>query len=129
MTTDNIQKPLILIAEDDEFFFKIYKSELSKQGYEVDVVHNGEEAIEYIKKRKPDLLLMDLIMPIKDGFDTLAELKSDKNLAGLNIIAFSSLGQPEDIQKAKSLGAKEYLIKKDMAIKDVVEKVKNFVGK
>ena len=101
----------ILLAEDDMFFQNFYSSKLIEKGYTVDVAKNGEEAIDHITKTKPDVMLLDLIMPKKDGFEVLNEVSKREELQGFPIIVFSTLGQDDDIARAKSLGAVEYVNK------------------
>lgn len=127
---DRYQAPIkkyVLVAEDDKFYSKIYKVKLSKEGIDVEVVGNGDELIQAAKKRKPDLILLDLIMPVKDGFAALSELKADPNLKDIKIVVLSNLGQQEDVEKAKALGADNYLIKSDISVTDMVNKVKSYL--
>lgn len=121
-------KKYILIAEDDKFYDNIYKIKFEKEGYEVRVVTDGAQALEEVKKRKPDIVLLDLVMPVKDGFETLKALKADKELAGVPMIVLSSLGQDDDAAKIKALGAAEYFVKTSITIYDLVKKVKEYLG-
>ncbi|HLB60960.1 MAG TPA: response regulator [Patescibacteria group bacterium] len=121
-------RPFVLVAEDDQFYANIYKVKLAKEGYDVTVVGNGEWVLSVAKKRKPNIILLDLVMPVMDGFETLKALKKDPELANINVIILSNLGQDEDIQTAKSLGAKDYLIKANNSIQEVVAKIKQYVG-
>lgn len=119
----------VLVAEDDKFLSKAYAAKLKKSGFDVTLVGNGEEALNHIKKSRPDAILLDLMMPVKDGFDTLFELKSDENLKSIPVIVLSNLGQPEDVDRAKKLGADDYLVKSNISMKDVVDKIKAVVVK
>ncbi|VVA43628.1 PAS domain S-box [Candidatus Roizmanbacteria bacterium] len=114
----------IIIIEDDHFFQNFYSLKLKDLGYEVEVANDGKEGIEKIKSFFPDLILLDLIMPVKDGFEVLAELKADPVLSKLPVIVFSTLGQETDIKKALDLGAKLYINKSffdfDVFLKSVV---------
>lgn len=121
-------KKYILIAEDDKFYDNIYKIKFEKEGYEVRVVTDGVQALEEVKKRKPDIVLLDLVMPVKDGFETLKALKADKELASVPMIVLSSLGQDDDAAKVKALGAAEYFVKTSITIYDLVKKVKEYLG-
>lgn len=121
-------KAFILVAEDDQFYANIYRVKLAKEGYDVTVVGNGKWVLSAAKQRKPDLILLDLVMPLMDGFETLKALKKDPSLADINVIVLSNLGQDEDIATAKSLGAKDYLIKANNSIQEVVVKIKHYVG-
>jgi len=127
-STKTAIKKFVLVAEDDKFYGNIYKVKLTKEGYDVIVADNGEVAMEEVKKNKPDLILLDLIMPIKDGLETLKELKNDPKLKAIKVIVISNLGQEEDIVKAKSLGADDYFIKSNISIQEMVDKVKYFLG-
>lgn len=125
---DQPTKKYILVAEDDAFYGNVFKTKLTKEGYEVVLATDGEQAIKQIKERKPDLMLLDLIMPVKDGFTTLSELKSDPDLKNIKVIVLSNLGQDEDIAKAKTLGADDYFVKTNISIQEMVDKVKQYVG-
>jgi DNA-binding response OmpR family regulator len=121
--TENADKKLILVAEDDLFYAKIYETKLTSEGFDVEVVPNGDEALKHINERKPDLLLLDLIMPIMDGFQVLESIKNNDKYKDLKIIVLSNLGQEEDIKKAKSYGVNDYLVKADISIQDLIKKV------
>lgn len=114
----------ILVAEDDKFYGNIFKTKLTKEGYEVIVAVNGQEALTAAKAKKPDLILCDLIMPVMDGFETLKALKADPVLKTVKVLVLSNLGQDADIEKAKALGADDFFVKADLSIQDVVAKIK-----
>lgn len=101
----------ILIAEDDLFFQKFYTQKLTEQGFETFVASDGQEALEKVAEVKPDIILLDIIMPKKDGFEVLEALKKDPNTKTVPVIVFSSLGQEQDVQKAMQLGASDYVSK------------------
>ncbi len=101
----------ILIVEDDVFFQKFYTSKLTEKGFEVSIAADGEDALQKITEVKPDLILLDIIMPKKDGFEVLTAVKANPQTRDIPIIVFSSLGQEDDIKKAKSLGALDYIYK------------------
>lgn len=128
MADISTNKKFILVAEDDKFYANIYKMKFSKEGFDVEVAGNGEEALKIARQRKPDLILLDLIMPIKDGFETLKELKSDANLKAIKVVVSSNLGQEEDMKKAKELGALDYLTKVGMSIQEMTDKVKGYLA-
>lgn len=113
----------ILVAEDDHFLASAYKMKLTKAGYDVDIASDGEEAITLISKKIPDLIILDLVMPNKDGFEVLKELKGRKEWANVPVIVASNLGQKEDLDKAKSFGANEFIIKSDLSMDNLLEKV------
>lgn len=114
----------ILIAEDNKFFQSMLATELAKHGYQVDVANNGKEALDLARQNKPDLAVVDLIMPVMDGFDTISEFKQDPSLKSVKIIVSSNLSQEEDINKVKELGADSYIVKQDMSFEDTVNKIK-----
>lgn len=126
--TQNTNKKLILVAEDDIYYANIYKIKLAKEGYDVAVVGNGDWALKFVKERTPNLILLDLVMPIKDGFETLKELKKMETLKKTKIIVLSSLGQDEDIKRAHDLGADGYIIKTNISIGELMEKIKSYLS-
>lgn len=122
----------ILLVEDDSFLSSLLKNRLQKEGFDVASAKDGEEAIDALKNTSPDLLLLDLILPKKTGFEVMEELRSNPQLQGnanLPIIIVSNLGQQEDVVKSKQLGAIEYYVKAKVSIDDLVEKIKNFFAK
>lgn len=115
----------ILVAEDDQFFQKFYNKELTDRGFDVEIAENGVDAIEKLKAKKPDLVVLDIIMPKKNGFQVLEDIKSDSSLSGLPILVFSTLGQEKDVQRAMALGAKGYVNKSFLDIDSLVSKIKS----
>ena len=121
-------KKLILVAEDDDFYANIYKVKLTKEGFDVVIARDGSEALKSARFKKPDLVLLDLIMPNKDGFETLKEIRSDANLKNIKVIALSNLGQEEDIKRVRELGANDYIIKTNVPLQEVINKVKEYTN-
>ncbi|MCK5510121.1 response regulator [Candidatus Parcubacteria bacterium] len=121
------KKIKILLAEDDKFISKAYQDGLGRAGFEVIAAYDGNEALNKIKSKKPNIILLDLIMPEKNGFEVLEEIKTDNDLKNIPIIILSNLGQASDIQKGRDLGANDYLIKSNFSIKEVIEKMKEYV--
>lgn len=119
-----IKKKKILLAEDDRFISRVYKDSLEQNGFEVVLATDGETALQRIKEDGLDLILLDLIMPVKNGFEVLEEMKMDNKLKKIPVMVLSNLGQDSDIQKSKELGVVDYLIKSDHSMKEVIEKVK-----
>ncbi len=113
----------ILIAEDDQFLANAYRIKFEKANLEVRVCSDGEEALEVIKTFAPDLILLDLMMPKVDGFAVLENIKSNENTKNIKVIVASNLGQNEDVEKAKNLGADGYVVKSDMSISDILKLV------
>ncbi len=118
----------ILLVEDDKFVSKAYSFFLKKEGYNVLYAADGEEGLKILKGSKPDLILLDLIMPGMNGFEMLKALKSKKVTREIPVIIVSNLGQESDIQECKRLGAADYLIKADLYMKDVLVKIKTHIG-
>lgn len=116
-------KKTILVVEDDRFYGNICKVKLAKAGYNVAVMSNGSWALKAVAEKKPDLILLDLVMPEMDGFETLKTLKDNPDSANIPVIVLSNLGQPEDIKKAMGLGAVDYMVKTVIPIQKMVEKV------
>ena len=113
----------ILLVEDDLFFQNFYSKKLLEQGFRVEVAGDGNEAMYKMKQNRPDLVLLDLIMPQKDGFEVLAEVSKYENLKTIPIVVFSTLGQTEDIDKAKKLGAVDYVNKTFFDFDNLLAKV------
>lgn len=113
----------ILIAEDEEILLNVLKDRFEAEGWEVSVAKDGEEATDLISKKSLDLILLDLLMPKKDGFEVLKEVRTDPKLKNLPIIVLSNLGGDDDIKKAMQLGANDYFVKTQHPMSEVVEKV------
>ena len=117
----------ILIAEDDKFLRSTLRVKLQKVGFEVRAAANGEEAIKTLAEFTPDLILLDLVMPKKDGFTVLKELRASEAWQSVPILVASNLGQKEDIDRAMSLGATDY-IAKTMTIDNQIAKINSLLG-
>jgi len=115
----------ILVAEDDKFLANAYRVKLSKAGYEIKIVSDGQETMDSLETFTPDVILLDIIMPIKDGFAVLEELKKNDKWKNIPVIVASNLGQKEDIDKSMALGATDYIVKSQMPINDVLVKINN----
>ncbi len=113
----------ILVAEDDKFLGSAYRAKLTKTGFEVQIATDGEEALVMLQSFTPDIILLDLVMPRKDGFATLEALKKDDKLKAIPVIVASNLGQKEDLDKAKALGAVDYVIKSDLSLDALISKI------
>ena len=119
----------ILLAEDDQFISRAYKDGLERAGFEIVIALDGIEAVEKIRSEKPDIVLLDLIMPERNGFEVLEEIKKDEYLKKIPVIILSNLGQESDVKKGKDLGAVDYFIKTDFSMKEVIEKVKFYLAR
>lgn len=115
----------ILLVEDEKPLVKVLTLKLQTEGYEVVNVLDGSAAVEAVKQQHFDLMILDLIMPKKDGFHVLTEIQTMG--IKLPILVFSNLGQEEDLEKAKKLGALDYFIKSNIPLSEVVEKVKFYL--
>jgi DNA-binding response OmpR family regulator len=122
-------KPKILLCEDEEFVARSYIRKLQIEGYEVLHASNGEEALRLLRSDSPDLIVLDLMMPIKTGFDVLKEMRADENLAKKNVpvIVASNLGQKSDMETARSLGAVDFLIKSNISLKEFAAKIREYL--
>jgi len=114
----------ILIIEDDKFLAKMLIRTLESHGYEIVVASNGKEGLMKASQGDADLILLDIMLPDIDGFDLLETIKKDDKAKKTPVIIMSNLGQPEDIQQGRSLGAVDYLVKSDLSLDEVVEKVR-----
>lgn len=119
----------ILIAEDEEILRKVLSEKFKKEKFMVEAATDGEAALSLAKSFKPDMILLDIIMPKKDGLEVLEELKSDNDLQDIPVIMVSILGEDEKIKKALKLGAVDYLIKTQHSINEVVDIVKKHILK
>lgn len=117
-------KKKILIVEDDEFLRSLAAKRLEKDGFEVAVAVDGETAVGAAKETRPDLVVLDLLLPGMDGFEVLEKLKADENLKAVPVIVFSNLGQREDIDRANYLGAANFLVKSNFTLDDLLEKIR-----
>ncbi len=116
----------VLVAEDEKPLAKALNLKLTKMGFLVSSVFNGSDAIKALQKESFDFILLDLIMPEKDGFKVLSELQAKKNNTPVAVL--SNLGQEEDIKRAKSLGALAYFVKADTPIQNIVNFVQEHIG-
>ena len=113
-----------LLIEDDKFLRELIIQKLGKEGFEVVEAPEGEGGLVKMKEEKPDLVLLDLILPGIDGFEVLHRAKEDAELKGIPVIILSNLGQKDDVQKGVDLGAVDYLIKAHFTPGEIVEKIK-----
>jgi len=119
----------ILVVEDDPFLSNLLKIRLEKERLNVILAKDGDEAIKKIQETDPDLILLDLILPKKSGFEVLQNISLDPNFKNKPVVIISNLGQTIDVQKAKELGAVEYFIKAKISIDDLILKIKEFISK
>ncbi|MDA3840409.1 MAG: response regulator [Patescibacteria group bacterium] len=122
-----IKKQIVLLAEDDKFISLAYKDGLARAGYEVIHAENGKKALDLAKKNKPNIILLDVIMPEMNGFEVLTALKKEKLLKKIPVVILSNLGQESDILKGQELGATDYMIKSNYSLGEVVDKIKKIL--
>lgn len=121
------EAPKVLIIEDDEFLSSLVRARLEKEGFSAKRVFDGEEALNLLREFKPDIIILDLIMPRVSGFELLETMSVDAELSRIPVVVLTNLGQEEDMQKAKSLGAAEYFIKARTSIDEVIATVKRLL--
>lgn len=119
----------ILVVEDDFFLIKVFQTKLTNEGFQVEIAADGVLAMEILNRFSPDLILLDLVMPRKDGFEVLEDLSQDKKLSKIPVIVLTNLGQDSDVERVKKYGVVDYLVKSDISIDDVVSKVKSVLKK
>jgi DNA-binding response OmpR family regulator len=115
------------MVEDNIFLRKLYRDKLTRAGFSFVEATNGVEGINKAVFEKPDLIILDLILPRKNGFDVLAELKQKSEVKSIPVIILSNLSQESDVKEAMRLGAKDYLVKTEVRLSEVVEKLKKIV--
>lgn len=114
----------ILIIEDDKFLRELITQKLVKEDFEISEAVDGEEGIKKIKEEKPDLVLLDLILPGIDGFEVLSRMKKELTSASIPVIILSNLGQKDDVEKGLKMGAIDYLIKAHFTPGEIIDKIK-----
>ena len=119
-------KILILIVEDEDILSRVLKDKFESDGFQVELVTEGNIVIDAIKKFSPDFILLDILLPRKNGLDILKELKSDPKLKKIPVMIISNLFDSKSMKDAKDLGAIEYMVKTEHPINEVVWKVKNY---
>jgi DNA-binding response OmpR family regulator len=117
-------KNKVLIVDDDTFLSGIYATKLELEGFQVVTARDGEEGLKMAASEKPDIVLLDVLMPKLDGFETLKRLKQEDATKGIPVIMLTNLGQKEDIEQALEAGAQDYLIKAHFVPAEAVEKIK-----
>jgi two-component system phosphate regulon response regulator PhoB len=126
--TGAIPKPKILLVEDDIALATAYKVRLEAENFDIRHCPNGEEAMQVAIEYRPDLILLDLMMPRISGFDVLDILRNTPDTANTKIIILTALSQQSDQQRAKDLGANDYLVKSQAVVSDVVKRIRFQLG-
>lgn len=122
-------KKKILLVEDDDALSTVYKSRLELEGYETREVNNGEAALSAAVEFRPDLILLDAMMPKISGFDVLDILHNTPETMNMRVIMLTALSQPKDKERAEALGVDDYLVKSQVVIGDVIERIKYHLGR
>lgn len=121
-------KKRILLVEDDEALLAVYRSRLELEGFDIREVKNGEDALSAALEYKPDLIVLDAMMPKISGFDVLDILRNTPETTNIKIVMLTALSQPKDKERAEGLGVDEYLVKSQVVIGDVIDRVKHHLG-
>lgn len=119
----------VLVVDDDEFLSDIYQTKLTREGFAVVVARDGADGYAKAVSTSPDIILLDIMMPKQDGFETLKQLKANAATSGIPVIMLTNLGQKEDVDKAMAEGAIEYMIKAHFVPADAVAKIRAVLGK
>lgn len=117
----------VLLVEDEKLIRDLLEKKLKMEGYEVFTAKNGVEALEKMKEVKLDLILLDILMPQKNGFEVMEEMQKNEELKEIPIIIISNSGQQDELGRAKDLGVKDWLIKTEFDPYEVLEKVKKYI--
>jgi DNA-binding response OmpR family regulator len=125
----NKSKNKVLIVEDDSFISDMYKLKLEAEGFEVRLAEDGARGLEQINLERPDLVLLDVVMPRMDGFAVLAQVKGDPEIQNIPIVLLTNLGQKDSVEKGLKMGALDYIIKAHFTPAEVVGKVREILSK
>ncbi len=120
-------KSAVLLVEDDEFLAELYATKLNLEGFEVLAATDGKKGLKLAQTRRPDLVLLDIVLPKLDGFEVLRALKADPATKAIPVILLTNLSQKEEVQRGLELGASDYLIKAHFMPTEVIKKIKAIV--
>lgn len=123
------KKAKILLVEDEKMLADMYATKFTMDGFTIVNAYDGKEGLEAARREKPDLILLDIIMPKLDGFAVLKELKQDESTAKVPVVLLTNLGQESDVKKGKDLGADDYFVKANHSPQEIVELVKKKLAK
>jgi two-component system OmpR family response regulator/two-component system alkaline phosphatase synthesis response regulator PhoP len=126
--TTETKKKIILIVEDDLFLIRAYQIKFEKEGFEVWVASDGNLAMARLQGNPPDIVLLDLMLPGVNGFDILEDIRKSPKWKDVPVIILTNLGQEQDKKKGEALGVKDYIVKANVKISEVVERVKKYVA-
>ena len=117
----------VLIVDDDPFILDMYSLKLRELDFDIETAMDGKVALEKLAKFSPDVVLLDIILPVMDGFEMLMEMKRNKDFGKVKVILLTNLGEKHDIERGRALGADDYIIKAHFTPTEVVEKIKNLL--
>jgi two-component system alkaline phosphatase synthesis response regulator PhoP len=117
----------ILIIEDEKILAEMYREKLEMEGFKVSLAFDVKEGVEMAKKERPDLILLDILLPVENGISFLRKQKEDKEISKIPVIAFSNYDDPRTKKEAMELGVKEYLIKTNYTPSEIIEKIKKYL--
>ena len=120
-------KKKILVVEDDPMISSMYKTKFEVDGFEVFIADNGATGLELAKKEKPDIVMLDIILPQLDGFSVLEQIKQDKNTKDIPVIMLTNLSTDEDREKGAKMGALDYLVKASLTPGQISEKIRQIL--
>lgn len=123
----NQKKGYILVSEDDEVYQKVYTRMLKKKGYRLVLVDNGQKVLDCVDKEIPDLIILDLLTPVLDGFGVLTALRSQKKFRHIPVIVVSNLGEEADLKRIKTFGATEFIVKSNLSIYELLKKMGKYL--
>lgn len=119
------KREAVLLVEDDRFVSDIYKRKLSGDGYAVTHVENGRDALQCMERAIPDIVLLDVMMPVLNGMETLDAMKKDPRFANVPVIMLTNLGEREYVEKAEAFGVRDYIIKAHYTPSEVIKKIRD----
>lgn len=122
-----MEKKILLIIEDDKLFRELITLKLNLEGYQISEAVDGEEGIKKVKEEKPDLVLLDLLLPGIDGFGVLENIKNEPSLFQTKVIILSNLDQKADVEKGLKLGATDFLVKSQFTPGEIIERIKEIL--
>lgn len=118
----------ILVVEDDDFLSTLLTTRFQQAGFNVLVAKDGDEAIEALKTNKPNLIMLDIILPKKSGFEVLEQIQNDPTLQKAPVVITSNLGQQSDVERGRSMGVMEYFVKAETPIEDMVARINQIMA-
>lgn len=125
---DSTTSKKILIIDDDPFILDMYALKFREEGFQVESAKDGKEGLKKIKEYSPEIILLDIVMPVMDGFDVIHQLKKDNIAPATKVVLLSNLGQKDDVERGMRLGANDYIIKAHFTPSEVVNKIKTLMG-